>query len=167
MVGTGGKSSRRRSWESLTPAYRRRLEAKSITRGSYESGASLAGARGHSKTPERPARADRRPEYAAYRARRSDEMRVITTVGVQVLSGMTSADRSIVGAHDNLVGWYLRNGRTGSLLPSFAGTQVTGYTQDDKYETALTVTLETDFAKLGDMERAGELDFRSVYVKAA
>lgn len=56
-----------RNWESLSPDYRGRLERKGISRSEYESGASLAGARGHAATPERPERAEQHPEkYEAY-----------------------------------------------------------------------------------------------------
>lgn len=61
----------RSSWESLSPAYRSRLERGGITRQDYLSGASLSGARGHKATPERPERADRNPErYKEYLATR-------------------------------------------------------------------------------------------------
>ena len=57
----------RKAWGSLSDAYRRRLERGGIDRESYDSGASLAGARGHEKTPERPERAEREPEkYQEY-----------------------------------------------------------------------------------------------------
>lgn len=167
MAGGGGGGGRRRSWDSLSPAYRKRLSGKGITRGQFESGVSLAAARGHGRTPERPTRADRKAEYAKYRANRAYAMRVITSDGVQVLSGMTAADRSIVGSHANSVGRFLSQGQAGSRLPSFAGTKVTGYTKESKYETAVTVTLETNFARLAVLQRSGELDFVDIYVKAA
>ena len=57
----------RSSWESLSPAYRARLERGGITRQDYLSGVSLSGARGHAKTPERPERAEKHPErYREY-----------------------------------------------------------------------------------------------------
>ncbi len=156
----------RRSWESLTPAYRRRLERSGITRAGYESGAPLTGARGHKSTPERPGRADRRPDYAAYRAQRSKPMRVVTPSDVVTLSGMTSADRSLVASHLNAVRWYLANGSVGSRLPDFENSTVTGYTFNDRGEaSALTVTLDTDQADLSAKERDGELNFDSPYPK--
>lgn len=42
----------RRPWDSLSPAYRARLSRGGITKSSYQSGASLAAARGHAQTPE-------------------------------------------------------------------------------------------------------------------
>lgn len=162
-----GNRGRRGSWDSLNPTYRRRLERRGITGSGYESGASLAGARGHARTPERPDRADRRPDYAAYRARRDKAMRVVTTEGVQVLSGMTSADRSKVGSHDHAVGRYLRNGGIGSRLPGFEGVTVTGYSSNDGYKPPVVVTLETDVNHLHAEERSGNLDFKSIYEKAA
>jgi len=155
----------RRSWDSLTPAYRRRLERSGITRAGYESGAPLTGARGHGTTPERPDRQDRRAGYAAYRAQRSQPMRVITTSGVVMMSGMTSADRSLVGRHLNAVRWYLTNGSAGSRLPDFDGTTVTGYTFDDGKTSSVTVALDTNLADLSAKERNGELDFDSPYPK--
>lgn len=43
----------RKGWGQLSSAYRERLERGGISRSSYESGASLARARGHGSTPER------------------------------------------------------------------------------------------------------------------
>lgn len=61
----------RRSWEALSSAYRRRLERAGITQQMYESGISLARARGHGATPEHPERAFRRPDkYGRYLRRR-------------------------------------------------------------------------------------------------
>ena len=127
----------------------------------------MTGARGHTRTPERPERADRRPDYAAYRARRDDAMRVVTTTGVQVLSGLTRADRSTVSSHSNAVRWYLKYGGVGSRLSDFEGVTVTGYSSEDKYEIPVVVTLETDVNRLSAEERSGKLDFKSIYEKAA
>src|SRR4029077_19916991 len=44
--------ARVRVWDSLSPGYRKRLEAAGITKRRYESGASLKRARGHYATPE-------------------------------------------------------------------------------------------------------------------
>lgn len=46
----------RKSWDSLTPTYRHRLERGGVTRSQYESGASLKAARGHRATPEHGAK---------------------------------------------------------------------------------------------------------------
>lgn len=157
--------NRRRSWDSLTPAYRRRLERSGLTRSAYESGAPLTGARGHGKTPERPERADRRAGYAAYRAKRSQPMRVITPSGVVTLSGMTKADRSTVGRHLSAVRWYLENGSAGSRLTDFDGVTVTGYTFDGDEASAVTVAFDTTPADISAKERNGELNFDSPYPK--
>lgn len=61
----------RKPWESLTPAYRRRLERGGISPQAYASGESLKAARGHATTPERPTRAFRNPDlYGDYLRRR-------------------------------------------------------------------------------------------------
>lgn len=52
----------RSQWENLSASYKARLERNGITRSRYENGESLSAARGHSKTPERPARAESSPE---------------------------------------------------------------------------------------------------------
>jgi hypothetical protein len=44
--------AKRRSWESLSPAYRERLSRRGITKSQHERGRPLAGARGHGQTPE-------------------------------------------------------------------------------------------------------------------
>jgi hypothetical protein len=57
----------RRSWDSLSNNYRERLSRGGVTRGQYESGASLSRARGHGATPEHPREAYKRPErYSGY-----------------------------------------------------------------------------------------------------
>ena len=62
-----------RNWEGLSQDYRERLQRKGITRSQYESGISLAGARGHKATPERPERAEKHPErYEAYVFKRDE-----------------------------------------------------------------------------------------------
>lgn len=64
-------AGRRKSWESLSPAYRARLSRGGVTKGQYESGASLAKARGHGATPEHPREAARNPErYREYNRKR-------------------------------------------------------------------------------------------------
>lgn len=61
----------RRSWDSLSPAYRARLSRGGVTRSKYESGASLARARGHGATPEHPRDARKNPErYREYNRKR-------------------------------------------------------------------------------------------------
>lgn len=61
----------RKSWESLSPSYRSRLERSGISAESYSQGVSLKAARGHATTPERPERAFRHPDvYGQYLRRR-------------------------------------------------------------------------------------------------
>ena len=61
----------RSSFNSLSPAYRARLERAGITPAQYESGVSLESARGHKHTPERPERAEKNPgKYKDYLADR-------------------------------------------------------------------------------------------------
>jgi hypothetical protein len=45
-------ASKRRLWDSLSPAYRGRLSRAGITKTQYQSGVSLQKARGHAETPE-------------------------------------------------------------------------------------------------------------------
>jgi hypothetical protein len=42
----------RKGWQQLSPGYRTRLQKNGITKSQYESGASIAKARGHQATPE-------------------------------------------------------------------------------------------------------------------
>lgn len=57
----------RKGWDSLTSDYRKRLESNGISKKDYESGKSIAKARGHGHTPERPHKFDRKnPQYAPY-----------------------------------------------------------------------------------------------------
>jgi hypothetical protein len=44
----------RKGWNSLSPAYRARIEKAGLTQADYEAGTSLTRARGHANTPERP-----------------------------------------------------------------------------------------------------------------
>jgi len=56
-----------RNWNSLSDAYRARLERGGITRGEYEAGANLSAARGHKATPEHPRQAENdRQRFQAY-----------------------------------------------------------------------------------------------------
>lgn len=65
----------RQLWETLSPAYRGRLERGGITRTAYESGVSLAKARGHAATPEHPREAEKeknRERYRRYRDKKAE-----------------------------------------------------------------------------------------------
>lgn len=159
--------NQRRPWDSLSHTYRRRLERSGVSQSQYESGVPLTVARGHAKTPERPGRQDLRADYAAYRAKRTQPMRVITPEGMQVLSGMTTADRSTVGRHLAAVRWYLQYGTSRSRLPDFDDVTVTGYSPADKYVSPVTVPLDTDPGSISAKARNGELDFDSPYPQGA
>lgn len=66
----GGKV---RNWDSLSSAYRARLQRSGISRSQYESGVSLSAARGHARTPEHPQDAYKqsgRQKYKDYRRER-------------------------------------------------------------------------------------------------
>ena len=61
----------RKSWDSLTESYRKRLSKSGITQESYTQGVSLKAARGHAATPERPSQAFRHPDlYPQYLRKR-------------------------------------------------------------------------------------------------
>ena len=61
----------RKGWNDLSDAYRQRLERGGISQAEYNQGTSLAGARGHGQTPERPEQASRNQErYQDYQSRR-------------------------------------------------------------------------------------------------
>jgi hypothetical protein len=56
----------RKGWDTLSSAYRQRLERAGVSRSEYEAGQSIQKARGHSKTPERPTQnitASQFPQY--------------------------------------------------------------------------------------------------------
>jgi len=59
----------RKGWDSLTPAYRKRIEKAGLTQADYEAGTSLTRARGHANTPERPRSYDP-AKYQKYNATR-------------------------------------------------------------------------------------------------
>jgi hypothetical protein len=53
----------RKGWNALSPGYRSRLEKNGISKTAYEAGESIKGARGHSRTPERPSQGKQFPQY--------------------------------------------------------------------------------------------------------
>lgn len=64
---------RRKGWDNLSPAYRRRLEKGGVGRAQYESGAPIRSARGHAKTPESPTEYAKNPgRFKEYREKRKD-----------------------------------------------------------------------------------------------
>jgi hypothetical protein len=91
-------AGRRKSWESLTPKYRARLSRGGVTRGQYESGASLAKARGHGATPEHPREAARHPErYREYNRKREPKPRSPEDVAYTLNSARDAAFFNIAG----------------------------------------------------------------------
>jgi hypothetical protein len=66
-------AKKRRSWESLSPAYRARLSRYGITKSQYEHGRPLSGARGHGATPEHGLKSARKNprKYGDYIRKRS------------------------------------------------------------------------------------------------
>jgi hypothetical protein len=99
----------RRSWDSLSVAYRNRLVRGGISREEYEAGTSLSAARGHRSTPERPERALRNPsmhvDYLDRVPRNLPKgkraMRFNTPDGVVILKGLSRRDRSTVAQCEN------------------------------------------------------------------
>lgn len=55
-------ASQRKPWESLSEAYRNRLEKAGITAREHAQGASIKTARGHARTPEHPREGIQKPE---------------------------------------------------------------------------------------------------------
>lgn len=66
----------RKGWNSLSPAYRARIEKAGLTQADYEAGTSLTRARGHANTPERPSRYD----PAKYQKYNTERKRLIALV---------------------------------------------------------------------------------------
>lgn len=111
---------RKRPWDSLSVAYQRRLLRAGIGQASYESGASLAAARGHAATPEHPERAVKRPElfpgYLTRKGQRALRMvwRPTRADGLVPLADrfilvteLSKADRSTLGSYNNALRNYL------------------------------------------------------------
>ena len=89
-------NARNRTWDALSPEYRKRLERGGLNKRRYESGESLKAARGHAATPERPRDAHKSPDkFPEYRQRkitrekntseRADLIRYAKNNAVQVL----------------------------------------------------------------------------------
>lgn len=167
----------RKGWANLSTAQRRRYDRAGITERAYASGASLTAARGHATTPERPARAERHPErYSSYLSR-FKPMRVVSTLGVVIVAGMTRADRSLVGKHANAVRRHIEgmtrpailsryHGVPGTQeLSDFAGRTVTGYL--DGSDRPETVELESLSSAIDAQYFAGQLSYESIYQKAS
>jgi len=157
----------RRSWDDLSPTYRRRLQKHGIGRASYQAGAPLSGARGHAVTPERPERAERKPDsYRGYLRRRGTGMRMVSTGGVQIVQGLAQRERSLVGKHDNAVRNYLQAGGEipspyVSKLGDFEGKTVRGYLPGS--DVLADFEFETRENYLDYREGRGEVRFESIY----
>lgn len=89
-------SFRRKGWDALTPAYRKRLERGGISQSRYEAGESLKQARGHKPKPVTPPKPIIPPlttdELDDYIEKMRDLYRVPEYVIRQDLSGL-SAER--------------------------------------------------------------------------
>jgi len=147
--------------------YRSRLERGGIGRAFYEAGVPVSTARGHAVTPERPERAERKPDsYRGYLRRRGTGMRMVTTDGVQIVQGLSRRERSFVGKHDNAVRTYLGyGGEIPSLyvskLGDFEGKTVRGYLPGS--EVLADFEFETREARLDYFEGRAQIRFESVY----
>lgn len=172
----------RKGWDSLSAGVRARYERAGVTRGEYESGVSLAAARGHGRTPERPERAAKQPDsYRGYLQRKRNGMRVVTTEGVITVFGLGDGERSLVGSHENTVKALMRSGgpsaKRKSTVVAFRSRKPDRLKPDLEDFRNLTVTgyrrktggvlepfeLETDPSALGRLAFLGQLDFTNVY----
>ena len=90
------------AWDALSPAYRARLERNGVTRQSYTSGAKLAKARGHAKTPEHGVKdAARNPaKYKDYLNKRPTGGQQLPTSSIQEQAWQHG--REIFGGHGSL-----------------------------------------------------------------
>ncbi len=77
-------------------------------------------------------------------------MRIVTRNGVQIVAGLTRAQRSFVAQHHNAIRTYLNTGKTDPLLP-FEGRRIKGH------------LLETDPDVLDWWGLTGELAYESIY----
>lgn len=162
----------RRDWETLSVAYRSRLERAGVSQRLYESGVSLSGARGHTSTPERPARAERNATaYAGYIRARVKPMRVATAEGVRIVTIPAGRERSKVGTYDNAVKNML-SGRDsfrrygtaeGANLSDFSGVTVQGFIGDS--DELQTLRLLTDEKQLNARYYTGELRYEQIYAQ--
>lgn len=98
----------RRAWDTLSESYRKRLKGAGVTRRQYESGKSLAKARGHARTPEHPERARKHPEkYREYIKKRQRPGGGITPEGPsdkdQAYANFRNQMQDYLGYDDNTV----------------------------------------------------------------
>jgi len=105
----------RRSWDSLSPAYRGRLSRYGITRHQYESGRPLSGARGHGATPEHGIKdAKRNPKkYGDYiRKRAVPEVQVPRDVEDEAYELNAARDAAYINMHARLESYFKYNEST-------------------------------------------------------
>jgi len=98
----------KRDWQALSAAYRKRLSRAGITKRQYESGKSLAKARGHGSTPERPERAAKKPErYSDYliRQRVREEKRQGANESARLRRELRRVARAIGVDYEELLQW--------------------------------------------------------------
>lgn len=120
----------RSGWSALAVSTRRRYERAGISQADYERGVSLAQARGHSRTPEHPDRAERHPgRYHGYlvgKGRRS--INAMTTEGERRITGINARQRSLLGAHANAVRAFLHGNDPGGVkLAAFRRRRLGGF----------------------------------------
>ncbi len=124
------------AWESLTPAYRTRLERGGITRESYQAGVRVQTARGH-RTAEHRARAENE-------VKSGKPFRFVSGGEVVTATSRYSRIRSLAASYMSAVGTFLRTGNADGLR-RFRGREIEGQ------------ALETDPAKLRALARSGDL----------
>lgn len=83
----------RKQWGNLSPGYRARLERRGISASDYAAGVSLADARGHGATPERPGAGKDRPEFGSYYQAR----REVTQLKRELFGGVGSGSIKEMG----------------------------------------------------------------------
>lgn len=106
--------ARRLGWGQLKPATRKRYEGAGVTQAEYERGVSLAGARGHKNTPERPIPygADVPKRFQKYyNYRYNKPMRMLTENGEVWLVSVSKRNRHWIGSHWNAIHAYLFGNR--------------------------------------------------------
>ena len=134
-------AGRRKSWDSLSPAYRQRLSRGGVTKEKYESGANLSAARGHARTPEHPREAAKRPErYPEYVQKRQAKQKKTPTPQEQAISRNRRLDNAFRN-FDARLGDYIKYNRTtvaanvyGGELPD--GTDAPGMSDEQAIWTA-------------------------------
>lgn len=104
----------RLGWDQLKAATRKRYEGAGVTRAEYERGVSLAGARGHRNTPEKPIPhgapvPKRYSKYYNYRYNKP--IRMLTTEGEKWLVSISKKNRHWIGSHWNAIHAYLFGNR--------------------------------------------------------